>query len=128
MQDHVGLSTWPCTIESSHSGGKRSDSSSPAQQVDDENDQSYHQQQMDQASRYMQAEPKQPQNQKHHEDRPKHMQSPSCHVATVLLVVRKLPSRITRLRIYATQGSLRFGASVLAGGTLRRDFGVRISA
>src|ERR1700730_6868668 len=90
MQVHVGLSTWPCTIESSHSGEKRSDSSSSAQQVDDENNQGYHQQQMDQASRYMQAETKQPQNQKHHEDRPKHSQSPSCHVATVLLVVRKI--------------------------------------
>ena len=75
MQDHVGLSTWPCTIESLRSDEKRSDSSSSAQQVDDENDQSYHQQQMDQASRYMQAEAKQPQNQKHHEDRPKHMHS-----------------------------------------------------
>ena len=124
MQDHVGLSTWPCTIESSHSGEKRSDSSSSAQQVDDENDQSHHQQQMDQASRYMQAEAKQPQNQKHHEDRPKHIQSPSCHVATVLLVVRKLPSRVTRLRIYATQGSLRFRVSALAGKRIS-DSGLR---
>src|SRR5579863_10253030 len=43
-----------------------------ANQIDDDHYQSYRQQQVNQASGYMQAEAQQPQNQKHVDNRPKH--------------------------------------------------------
>jgi hypothetical protein len=55
----------PVTEDSGHSG-------TSAQQINDENHHSYHQQQVYQASRYMQAEPQKPQNQKHNKNCPKH--------------------------------------------------------
>lgn len=46
---------------------------SAAQQVDDQDHKRNHKQQMDQASRNVQAETQKPQNQKHHKNRPKHI-------------------------------------------------------
>jgi len=54
-------------------GRKGLDRSPSAEQVDDENHQGHDEQQMDQASSNMQAEPQEPQNQKHHEDCPEHV-------------------------------------------------------
>jgi hypothetical protein len=51
-------------------------SGTAAQQVDDQNHHSYYQQQMDQATGNVQAEAQKPQNQKHNENRPKHICSP----------------------------------------------------
>jgi len=46
--------------------------SSSAQQIDDQNRQGYHQQEMDEAAGHVKAESEQPQNEKHNENRPKH--------------------------------------------------------
>jgi phage-related protein len=51
-------------------------SSSPAQEVNDQNHQSHNQQYVDQASADMQTETQKPQNQKNNKNRPKHVNLP----------------------------------------------------
>ena len=71
---------------------KLSHSRTAAQQVDEQNHHGYHQQQMDQASGNVQAETEKPQNQKHNENRPKHICSPSL-VLRILEFCISAPSK-----------------------------------
>jgi hypothetical protein len=50
-----------------------SDGASAANEVDDQNHHRYYQQQMNQATGDVEAEPQEPQNQKYNENRPKHI-------------------------------------------------------
>jgi hypothetical protein len=79
MQGQVGIRPGPARFSHRVEGDERLDRPPTAQQVDDENDQRYHQQQMDQASRHVQAKTQQPQNQKHYENCPKHISFSLSH-------------------------------------------------
>src|ERR1700678_1536982 len=57
---------------------------SAAYQIDDDDHQSYHQQQMNQTSRHVQAEAQQPQNQKHDHNCPKHGNLLRCYSSSLL--------------------------------------------
>jgi cell division septation protein DedD len=50
--------------------------SAAAHQVNNQDYQRYHQQQMDQTSSHVKAETEKPKNQKHNKNRPKHIYSP----------------------------------------------------
>src|ERR1700690_4622882 len=55
-----------------HPQARVSDCAAPADQIDDQHHHRYNEQQMDQATRHVQAETQKPQNQKYYENCPKH--------------------------------------------------------